>query len=121
MSLFGSSKGSIGDSFAQSTASEAGSTARDAQSRANDAERRIDQLTLICCAMWDLLREKTGLTEQDLIERVALWDAKDGTADGKLSRGPTKCAKCNRTVLPRHQKCMYCGAAVVLNSIFETI
>jgi hypothetical protein len=120
MSMFGSSKGG-GDSFAQASASEAGSTARDAQTRAHDAEKRIDQLTLICTAMWELLREKTGLTEQDLIERVAILDAKDGTADGKLSRGPTKCVKCNRTVLPRHQKCMYCGNPVALNSIFESI
>jgi hypothetical protein len=121
MTMFGSGGGGIGDSLAQSTASQAGSTARDAQSRAQDAEKRVDQLTLICAAMWDLLREKTGLTEQDLIERVAILDAKDGTADGRMTRGPMKCAKCNRTVLPKHQKCMYCGAAVVLDSIFQTI
>ncbi len=91
------------------------------QARAVDAEKRVDQLVLICNAMWELLREKTGLTEQDLIERVAILDAKDGVADGKLTRGPTKCTKCNRTVLPKHQKCMYCGNPIVLDTIFKTI
>ena len=74
MSMFSNPGGGIGNSLAQSTASEAGSAARGPQSRAHDAERRVEQLVLICNAMWDLVREKTGLTEQDLIERVAILD-----------------------------------------------
>jgi hypothetical protein len=51
-------------------------------------DERVDQLLLVCAAMWELIREKTNLTEEDLINRVAMLDARDGVADGRLTRTP---------------------------------
>lgn len=82
---------------------------------------QMDQLTLVCAAMWQLIREKTNLTEQDLAERVAMIDAKDGAADGKMTKTVKKCPKCNRTMSPKHSRCLYCGNTIPPDSVFETI
>jgi hypothetical protein len=87
-------------------------------SGAND---RVDQLTLICAAMWELMKEKLALQDEDLVNKVAVLDAVDGVADGKLTATPTKCRACNRTIFPKHHRCLYCGAPVVIDNVFKTI
>lgn len=82
---------------------------------------QVDHLTLVCSAMWQLIRERTNLTEQDLAERVAIIDAKDGVADGKMTKTVKKCPKCNRTMSPKHSRCLYCGESIPPDSIFETV
>jgi hypothetical protein len=111
----GNSGNAVGD------AARAQSAAREANEKARDANVRMDQLLLVCTAMWVLLRERAKLTEDDLIAKVAEIDARDGTADGKMTHGPRKCAGCQRTILGKHRKCMYCGAPVILDSLFAGI
>jgi ribosomal protein S27AE len=82
---------------------------------------RIDQLLLINAAMWELLSEKTGLTEADLVARIAEIDARDGVADGKMTYAPVLCPKCQRTIFPKHQKCLYCGEPRPVESVFKSI
>jgi hypothetical protein len=82
---------------------------------------RIDQLLLINAAMWELLSEKAGLTEADLVARIAEIDARDGVADGKLTYAPIQCPKCQRTIFPKHQKCLYCGEPRPVESVFKSI
>jgi len=84
-------------------------------------EERIDQLLLVCAAMWELLREKTGATEADLVDKIAQLDAADGVADGKLTHTPQKCVACGRVISPKHQRCLYCGAAAPQETVFKTI
>jgi hypothetical protein len=86
-----------------------------------DLHERIDQLLLVNSAMWELLAEKTGLTENDLVMRIAEIDARDGVADGKMTYSPVKCPQCQRTIFPKQQKCLYCGAARPLDNVFKTI
>jgi len=109
--------GGYHSSQANSASSEARSASRDAQY----AEERLERLTLVCMAMWSLIQDKTNLTEEDLKQRVQMLDQMDGEADGKASRGVSKCHKCDRTLSPRHQKCMYCGAERVQHSAFDGI
>jgi hypothetical protein len=71
---------------------------------------RMDRLTLVCMALWALLREKTGLTEQDLLKKVEEIDLSDGVLDGKVRSTVAKCAQCGRAISPRHRRCIYCGA-----------
>ena len=82
---------------------------------------RIDQLLLVNSAMWELLAEKTGLTENDLVAKVAEIDARDGVADGKLTYTPVKCPQCQRTIFPKQEKCLYCGAPRPVENVFKTI
>jgi hypothetical protein len=104
----------------------AGTSTPQAESRTNfEASRqtddRVDQLLLICSAMWQLLKEKTNLTEDDLINRVAQLDAEDGNADGKLSNRVQKCVKCDRTIAAKHHRCLYCGHQVHIDNLFKTV
>jgi len=92
------------------------SAARSA-SRAEAAEReveqlndRLDKLTLVCMAMWSLLREVSDLREEDLMQRVREIDLRDGVPDGKVTRRIARCPRCNRVMSPRHKKCLYCGS-----------
>lgn len=70
---------------------------------------RIDTLTLTNLAMWSVLRDKLGLTDDELEKRVRELDLADGVADGKLTVGPWPCPKCKRPNSPKHINCLYCG------------
>lgn len=73
-------------------------------------QQRLDRLTLVCVAMWSLMKEKTNVTEQELLDRVKEIDLMDGKADGKIGKQLSNCPKCGRVMSSRHQKCLYCGA-----------
>jgi len=61
------------------------------------------------------------LTEDDLAAKVAEIDARDGVADGRITKQPRTCPGCGHTVYPRHKKCLYCGADLPTDSVFKTI
>ena len=84
-------------------------------------EDRVARLSLICAAMWELLSERTGLAEDDLIAKVHEIDIADGVADGKVSKSVKKCPKCSRTVSVRHKWCLYCGEELVKSSAFDDV
>ncbi len=109
------------NSEASVEARSAASKAREAQSVAESQEHRLDKLTLICMAMWSFLSEKTGITEEQLIERVKQIDLMDGVADGKLHRQVAKCSSCGRVMSPRHTKCLYCGAEKLHITAFDEV
>ena len=72
-------------------------------------------------AMWSLMRDKTDLTEQDLMDRVKMLDLMDGVEDGKATRTVSKCTQCNRPMHARHQKCLYCGCEKLIQSAFDAL
>ncbi len=84
-----------------------------------ELSRRLDQLTLATMAMWELIRDKTALTEEDLIAKMQEVDLRDGKEDGKLVLGVKTCSACRRPANPRHAKCLYCGAKLEKDSAFE--
>ncbi len=81
---------------------------------------RLDRLVLVNMAMWSLLQEKTGLTEQDLMDRVQQVDLADGQLDGKARKPLAKCPDCDRVMSPRHKRCLYCGADRLDYSAFDS-
>ena len=84
-------------------------------------EERLDKLTLVCMALWSLLKEKTELAEEDLLERVRQIDLMDGKEDGKAKKQVAKCPQCGRTMSPRHGRCLYCGARNLEYSAFDSV
>ena len=81
----------------------------------------FDRLTLICRAMWELMREQTNLTEEDLLKKVKEIDLLDGVLDAKLKNPPKKCSQCGRTVSKRHMRCIYCGTEALADTAFDSI
>ena len=89
--------------------------------RTREFEERIDKFVLVTMAMWSLLQEKTGVTEDDLIKRVQEIDLQDGTEDGKITKSLAKCAGCGRTLNARHIHCLYCGNEKLITSAFDRV
>jgi hypothetical protein len=119
MTMYGGYTG--GDGAARQQAASASSEAASAKRDVAELERELGRLKLVCAAVWELLKERGKLTEDDLAAKVAELDAKDGVADGQLTRSVRKCVKCQRTVPAKQSKCMYCGLEQPLTSVFEGI
>jgi len=95
---------------------------RQAERAANlvrELEQRLEKLTLVSMAVWSLVQEKTDLTEDDLLARVREIDLMDGQEDGKAKKQLAKCPDCGRTMSPRHNRCLYCGAENLAYSAFD--
>lgn len=111
----------ISDAMTRGAAARAGTEAAQATASARHLEARLERLSLVCMAMWSLLQDKLGVTEEELIQRVKLLDTIDGVEDGKATRTVGRCANCHRPMNARHQKCLYCGAQKIVQSAFDTI
>ena len=72
-------------------------------------EDNIDRLTLITQALWEILQTKVGIEESELTALIEEIDLRDGKLDGKLSKTPQKCSKCNQSVSVKTNVCFYCG------------
>ncbi len=119
--LFGMTQGATyATGAAETSANMAGAKADRARNDVQQIEQRLDCLVLANMALWSLLQEKTGLTEQDLLDRVQQIDLADGQADGKARTPPAKCPDCGRMMSPRHKRCLYCGAERLDYSAFDS-
>jgi len=80
---------------------------------------RIDSLALTCQAMWELVRERTTLTDEDIENRMQEIDLRDGQQDGKMKTPVFDCVDCGRKVSGRHSRCLYCGTEFEKSHLFE--
>lgn len=106
---------------AQAEATRSTASAADAVMHARELQRRIDKLALVCNALWSLVQEKTGLTEQDLLQRVEQLDLTDGRADGRLTKEVSRCGNCGRVMSRRHIRCLYCGGDRLTATAFDPV
>ena len=82
-------------------------------------ENNVAKALLINEALWELIREKLRLTDDELNEKLYAIDMRDGTLDGKNQRSHAmKCPQCNRMVSHRHAACLYCGH-IMDDSVFS--
>jgi hypothetical protein len=76
----------------------------DAQERVRAMDETVGRLMTTTAAMWSLVKERTGLTDQELLDRVKRMEEEEGKGQA------VECAKCGRTISARQRRCMYCGA-----------
>ena len=70
----------------------------------------VDRLFMITQALWELLKEKHGYTDESLMKKITEIDLRDGKLDGKTARKERpNCPSCGRK-MGRHPTCLYCGA-----------
>ncbi len=92
------------------------------ESRMRDLEQRVDRLSMICCAMWTVIQSTVDVSDEKLAQLVQDIDLADGTVDGKAHVEQVRpCAKCQRPVHARHQRCIYCGADASTSSPFDAV
>lgn len=85
------------------------------------AHERTDRLALVCQALWELLRERAGLSENDLVQRIREIDLRDGVADGRITPVPVVCPACHRQSTSRREECLYCGTRLPGGSLLERL
>ena len=106
----------VGEAVGGMTA--AGTSGESLRDRNRLLERRLEKLSLVCQALWTLVRDRTGITEGDLLRRVQELDLSDGRLDGRIAEAAV-CAACGRTSSKRHARCLYCEAPRKAGSAFE--
>ena len=77
--------------------------------RIQDLEHHIGRLSLMNQALWELLRERAGMTDADLEHKAHEVDLRDGVEDGAMTQTPVKCPTCGRVSNSKHWRCLYCG------------
>jgi hypothetical protein len=90
----------------------------DALLKAQNLQADVERLFMISQALWDILKEHHGYTDEDLLARVQAIDLQDGKLDGKAPKPPPAvCPSCNRLALRRQSvpQCLYCGASITLS------
>ncbi len=94
---------------ASADAQRASTTAHNAELRVRALEESLAKTLMICEALWELVRDKGGLTDADLFAKIQEVDLRDGVLDGKNQVKAFPCPQCQRTVSTRHARCLYCG------------
>jgi len=104
------------DMIQQSQIHDAQSSAADAFRRADQVRRDVDRsqatidaLALSCAAMWELLSEKLGVTDQELMAKIEEIDLRDGKLNGKMANVTLECPDCGRSNNSKRVRCIYCG------------
>ena len=108
-----------GINSAQASASRAEHKAARVHESIAVLEDRIDSLSLVCQAMWEIVSGSLPNAEQLLADKVAEVDLRDGNLDGKLTRVGRKCPQCSRPLHRRHKRCLYCGETLEAENIFQ--
>lgn len=110
--------GKIGEASSKANASLR--QAERAGDRVADVEERLDKMALLNLALWTLLRDKLGVTDEELAKRVEELDLRDGQLNGRVQSAPVDCPDCQRPLHQRHRRCLYCGFALS-QSGFESV
>ena len=103
----------LAQNFAALTNSQhARNIAHESAISASKAQKNTERLYMVVQAMWELLREKVGLTDSDLEAKVQEIDLRDGRLDGKDANltATHACRQCGRTILSGQSACSWCGA-----------
>jgi ribosomal protein S27AE len=86
----------------------------DIRSRNEEMRLDVEKLFMITEALWLILKEKHGYTDEHLASMIQEIDLRDGKLDGKVRKQPNPiCPQCGRTLMGKHSVCLYCGTAVV--------
>lgn len=92
---------------------------QDHHGRLRDIEQQLARVTLVSQALWELLRDRTGLTEDELVDKITEVDLRDGAKDNRLTTQVVACPKCQRNITTKHLRCIYCGMEVPKEHIFQ--
>jgi hypothetical protein len=74
-----------------------------------ELQHQVQRLQLLNQALWEILRDKAGLTDAELEQKAHEVDMRDGVEDGRMTETALKCPNCGRVSSSKHWKCLYCG------------
>ena len=116
----------IWDLHQDSRIGQASNEARQASNKADAVvsefarlQRRIDRLSLAAQAMWELLRDRSGVTEDELQTKILEIDLRDGLTNGRMQTQITDCPQCQAKTNSKRSTCVICGAPLTKGHSFE--
>lgn len=102
--------------YALTAATAAESTAREAQTKTELFQHDIDRLLFITEALWTLMKQEHGYTDDTLVKLIQDIDQRKTTASGALAKDPpVACPVCGRPNTATRIACLYCGSHLPTN------
>ena len=119
--MFISTYSGAGSTEAIRTAAEAGGKANRAAGDMLQLRREVNRLLMINEALWEIIRDREGLKDEDLIRKIDEIDLRDGVLNGRRAKKPpADCSNCGRTLPKRQPMCIYCGTDAEYRDPFGT-
>ncbi len=119
--MFYSGSGSYSESFgAQMAADQAKAGVERQAYETRELAQRMERMQLACQAMWELIRDRTQITEEDLENKILEVDTRDGKIDGKISTQTLTCHACGKPTNSKREFCVVCGAPLRRQHKFES-
>jgi len=104
---------------ASDTADRAESKADQLREELTALRRAADRLTLATQAMWELVRDLPGFSEEKLMAKMQEIDLRDGSGDGRITMQTLDCPSCGAKTNSKRQSCIMCGAELEKPHVFE--
>ena len=89
------------------------------EARKDNSQQRLDELTLAGQAMWELVRDKFDLTDDELKAKILEIDARDGAVDGKIGPEIIDCPHCGQRASTLRPNCVYCGHSLPSSHVMK--
>lgn len=112
----GSRQAAIRNSMAQNAALD---MQRGTNRELDGVDQRIDRLTMLCEAMWELMVE-AGAAPEALAAKLNELDLADGRHDLKRRSMPMRC-DCGAMVPPKARMCQFCSGPPPTRSFFDPV
>ena len=90
-------------------------TTRSVQSTRSEIELlrgQLERAALVQQALWELVRDRAGITEEELEAKVQEIDVRDGKQDGRIGGVVSPCPNCKRPNAAWRANCLYCSTAL---------
>ncbi len=102
---------------AAASGERASRVAADVRTQNESIKCDIERLFMLTEALWTILKEQHGYTDDDLAGRIQEIDMRDGKLDGKVTQEKIRpdCPQCGRKLMGRNPVCLYCGAESTLD------
>ena len=83
---------------------------------------RLDRLSLLCEAMWELLKDVTDLSDEDLAAQLIEVDERDGRRNLRRQRTAQPCDACGSRSPAKNVRCQVCGEPLTqAQSLFDIV
>jgi len=99
-------------------AEDASEDVRQTQKEVEFLRQEMDKLTLTTMALWEIVRERFDISDQELMLKIHEIDKRDGKVDGKIPQEPVNCPDCGRPVSIKTNTCLYCDIKVFRSTPF---
>jgi ribosomal protein S27AE len=74
-----------------------------------EVSQKMDRLVLLNQAMAEILVEKLGVTNKEILNKMNEIDMRDGVKDGKYIKPAKDCPKCTAKINNHFNRCLFCG------------